>query len=254
MPTDNKFLSDPQFCEFIVQHALHKPIAILVHGSWADGLAKSDSDIDILIPTENTHDSQPIVSPFGKIHIEYCPLSQLQEEVQMLDNEFRHRILDFSFLIARLRNAIILYDPEGCAQHLVGELRAYHPSVMTRRKFYIQAIAFRNDALSAFQEGDWKQALIAGRLAAMSLGAGYLLDHGTLNLNLKWQHHFLERIPSEQEDFFQTYEKVLGLDIPSGAQVARQGMQALLTLFEKYPTIDLNPKPTSASKKNGKST
>jgi predicted nucleotidyltransferase len=242
------FMNDPQFTAYIRQHALHAPLALMVHGSWADGFAGPDSDIDVLALTEAVHDSQPLLSPFGKIHIEYCPYAYLEQEIQKLDDQYRHRILDFSFLVARLRAAVVLDDPQGYAQRLLDPLQSYRPSEKTRRKFYIQAIAFRNDAVSSLQSGDPVQAIIASRLAAMSLCAGHILNQGVTNLNLKWQHHFLQRLvqSTSGEAFFNLYQQVMGLDSQDAGAEAQVTVRRLLKMMELYdqPAPAVAPAPS----------
>lgn len=233
---DTATLQDPKLLSYICDHLWHPSLAIMVHGSWADGVAKSDSDIDVLVLTAGVLDSQPLPSPFGNIHIEYYPHEQILHEARALDETFRHRILDFSFLVARLRSAIVLQDTHGYAHDLITQLQSYRPSHMTRRKFYVQAVAFRNDAVAALHDGDWALAVLAGRLAAMSLGAGYLLDAGVTNLNMKWQHHFLRREVKTDESFFDRYATVLGVDGADLKQEAFSVIHVLLAMFRDYDT------------------
>jgi hypothetical protein len=141
---------------------------------------------------------------------------------------------------------VILDDRGGYGRRLVDMLQAYRPSEKTRRKFYVQAIAFRNDAVSSLQSGDPVQAIIAGRLAAMSLCAGHLLNQGVTNLNLKWQHHLLRRIAPEGDTFFQLYQQVLGLDGAGIEAEARATVRGLLSMMVLYSNRAGAPVPQPA--------
>lgn len=212
----------------------HPPLALLAYGSTIEGLATPSSDLDLLAITEERRSLQIIDTDARPIHVEYIPLSTLEESLRDLDWQFRTRLFDFQFTVVRLRHAIPLFDPMGIGQSLVDRICAFQPSDDTLTKFYGQTRSLYHDAVGAYKAGQYQHAILLSRLAAQISTALALLQVGELNIGLKWMHRWAhKRLGDKGIDWWQSYCTALDLPTEDGEEEARRSLRATLTLIKQ---------------------
>ena len=210
----------------------HEALAVLLYGSAVEGVANTSSDIDLLAVTRSVRSLQIIDGGPLPVHVEYIPLSELEETIENLDWLYRTRLFDIQFTVARLRRAIVLRDPEGIGRSLVERVQRYRASEDTLNKLHGQARGLYHDAVGAYRAGRYDHAVLLGRLAAQIMTAHDLLSAGELNVGLKWQHrwaeqHFREAAPER----WKLYRQALGLGEEESEPAARAALRAAYALI-----------------------
>lgn len=216
----------------------HPALAVLAYGSFVEGLSNPLSDIDLLALTEGTRSLQLLEFEGERVHVEYIPLAELEEEIRDLDWNLRMRAFDFQFTVMRLGRAVILHDPAGVAESLVWRVREYQPSEGTLLKLRGQALGLYQDAVGAFKVQEWEHAVLLARLATQILTSREILSRGELGIGLKWQHRWAQRTIPEDEAWWVHYRSALGLPVAAAEAegAARQTLQAASALLRREAT------------------
>lgn len=187
--------------------------ALVAHGSVVENLGGSGSDFDILGITEAVKGCKVLDVGELRVHLEYMPLVDLKSLAESIDDQLQKRMFDLNLLTGRLKDAVVLHDPEGIAEACLRPFREYKPSKLTLQKFWYQGLGFLEDFRGALQRGDVETAVVCARLALISLSCRWLLAHGVTNLNIKWQAQFLARIKDpDAQRITELYRRIGGLN------------------------------------------
>lgn len=104
-------------------------LALLLHGSWALGLATPISDVDVLRivdPAVSTRKNPEIISVGGRyVHVDIGTFDALRPE--RLEEVLGKQIFDTNDITTRLSTAIVLAEQERAGRLLVDEFRSWSP-------------------------------------------------------------------------------------------------------------------------------
>jgi predicted nucleotidyltransferase len=238
--------------EQVLPRCRHAVRSLLLIGSMAEGHANSSSDIDLVaivsdpgrrfrVVEHGFHlDDQPV-------SVVYITEAMLRRRLKRLDGLYRAGGHITEGISTRIANAIVIFDPEGIGQAVVGEAQRYVPSTATCREMMRIAFGFINDALGSRGAADYGTAVLMARAGASVAVDCFLLDHHERNLKLKW--HLRRLAKAGAATLLDQYLKILGLDgmtAEDADRVIRQTERLFCTVLQVSTLDRFNESPLFA--------
>lgn len=213
--------------EDILQYLTEKNVeSLLVHGSFAEGIANKNSDFDLLAICESeTKEGEDVIS-IGDIEVniifvhEETLLKQMDSlEDLLIPNNLGQGIP----LVCRLKNAVILLDREDTGKRIVDKVGEFHPSESLIDIYSKCGLNFYYDAVGALVSGNFDASAHMARIGALQVMTGILLKNGELYVKQKW---YTELVKKMSPAFRETFLKLMGLNAVDKEQ-AEQCIQDL---------------------------
>lgn len=213
--------------EDVLQYLTDKNVeSLLVHGSFAEGIANRNSDFDLVaICGGETKEGEDVLSIGDtEVNITFVHEETLLRQMDSLENLLIPNNLGQAIpLVCRLRNAVILFDREDTGKRIVDMVGKFHPSENLIDIYSKCGLNYYYDAVGAFVSGNFDASVHMARIGALQVMTGILLKRGELYVKQKWYTELVKKIPHA---FREKFLRLMGLNAVNKEQ-AQQCIQGL---------------------------